>query len=106
MHTVEHGRICALPLLLAMRIIDDEEVCTFTGDSSTDPNGEVFPTIRCIPAARCFGVWLEPYPRENLLILLATDQVPDFAPEVDGEFRSMGSLDDFPIGFLSQEPRR
>ncbi len=53
---VENCRVTRLAFLFIMRVIDDKQVSTLTGDGTTDTDSEVAPSVGGIPASCRLGV--------------------------------------------------
>ena len=87
-----------------MRIIDDEQVSTFTRDRATDTNSKVFPALAGIPTSGGLGIGSECKIRKNLFEILIIHDIPHLPSETHGKFRRMGGLDDFFVRVLTQKP--
>ena len=89
-----------------MWIINDEKIRALTGNGTTNAHRKVGAPFGGVPPARCLTVGLKPDPLEDLLIVLAVDQVSDLATEVHRQLSSVSGLDDLLVWVAAHEPRR
>ena len=89
-----------------MWVINDEQVSTFTSNSSTNTDSEVFTTFVGTPSPSRLRVSPQRQLWENLYKIIIIDKVTNLSAETHRQLRSVGRLDNLLFGELPQKPSR
>ena len=78
---VEHSGVSTLSFLFTMGVINDEQVSTFTSNSSTNTDSEVLATLVGTPSPSRFRVSPQRQLWENLFKIIIIDKVTNLSAE-------------------------
>ena len=93
---IEDRRIKRLGFLFTVRVVDDQQVGTLTGNRTANADGKILAFLIGVPAACGLAVLTQLNAWESRLKIFSADEVPHLAAKAHRQFGGMGGLDNLP----------
>ena len=93
---IEDCRIRRLGFLFTVRVVNDQQISTLTGDSAANADGKILAFLIGVPTACGLAVLTQLHTWESGLKIFSADEVPHLAAKAHRQFSGMSSLNNLP----------